>query len=200
MRRLSRWIPPAPPRRTRWWAFPVVAGFLLAGGYALLELCLEVHQRPWLISIPLMVAVYVWWAVASDRRRRRAEAAKRSAEDICTFVRGFDLRSTDPWILRAVYEEISKYILVDGRPFPIRPDDRLKEDLDLDWEDLEWTLAPDIFHRARRSVDRNKENPFYERVTTVRDLVRFLQYQRRVENVEPPRPVEPSSAGAPEGR
>lgn len=161
---------PPPVRKLPWWGWPLL-----------------------LITLPLLVAATVlglalfpigWLLGAKHRRQMRAWASERSGESICTFVRGFDVRSTDAWVLRAVYEELSRYLRLDGRPFPIHPGDRWEEDLAIDAEDLTEDLLPDIAHRAGRCLRDTGTNPYYDRVKTVRDLVGFLEHQPRLQGVE----------------
>ena len=111
--------------------------------------------------------------------------SERSGERICDFVRDFDFRNTDTWVLRSVYDELSKYLGHKGDPFPIHADDRWIEDLDIDEEDMFCDLLPDIAYRARRSLDDTEGNPYCGRVITIRDMVHFLQSQPKLEDVEP---------------
>jgi hypothetical protein len=85
----------------------------------------------------------------------------------------------DTWIIRAVYEEFSRFVAVDGRPISVRPEDRWKEDLKIDSEDLD-DLARDIAFRARRSMDGCEQNPLWGKVKTVSDIVTFLTHQPRI--------------------
>jgi len=62
--------------------------------------------------------------------------------------------------------------------FPIRPDDRLLEDLRIDPEDLDDLLARQIAERTGRSLANPEENPYYGKVKTVRDLVTFFLGQQ----------------------
>lgn len=177
MKKLSRWMPAAPVRKTPRWGWPVLV--LLVGGFAYL-----LYLVPWLLVVVVALVLIGWWLGAKHTRHMRAWALRRSGEDICTFVRDFDPRDTDTWVLRAVYEELSRYLQVDGRPFPIRADDRWAEDLQIDSEDIELDVLPDIAHRVGRSLEDTKKNPFYDRVKTVRDLVGFLEHQPRLQSVE----------------
>jgi len=58
--------------------------------------------------------------------------------------------------------------------FPIRPDDRLEEDLDIDGDDLDFFLLKQIAERTGRSLAETKMNSYYGKVKTVRDLVGFF--------------------------
>ncbi len=112
----------------------------------------------------------------SNARRLRQMAAERVGEDLCSFVRSFDRRAADPWLLRATYEELQPYCRFRGGVLPLRATDRFEEDLRIDGEELDY-LALDVARRAWRSMEHPEANPFYSRVTTVEDLVDFLLHQ-----------------------
>jgi hypothetical protein len=140
---------------------------------------LAIHLRmSYVFILVAVLGIFIWLGTALDRHRMSRVAADRTDENICAFVRSFDYRQADSWILRAVYEELSRNLAVDGRPLPIRADDRWEEDLKIDPEDMEDFLK-DIAHRAKRSLDDTEGNPLYGRVKTVRDIVSFLQHQPR---------------------
>jgi hypothetical protein len=135
-----------------------------------------------LIVLGAFVMIVGLGSVLGTRRMRRL-AAERTDESICTFARSFDCRRTDPWVLRAVYEELSRQLVVDGRPLPIRADDRWDEDFKFDPDDFD-EFVIDIAHRAGRSMDGAEHNPLRGKVKTVRDLVHFLEHQPRTEAAE----------------
>lgn len=110
--------------------------------------------------------------------------SERSGEGICDFVRGFDFRNTDTWVMRSVCDELSKYLGHKGAPFPINADDRWIEDLDIDEEDMFCDLLPEMAYRARRSLDDTEHNPYYGRMISIRDIVHLLQNQPMLEDVE----------------
>src|SRR4030095_4437057 len=69
-----------------------------------------------------------FWIIAkrnADRYELRL-SKERTGEDIGTFARAFDRRSEsfDPWVVRATWEALQPYV-----SFPLRPTDRLVEDL-----------------------------------------------------------------------
>jgi len=115
--------------------------------------------------------------IVFDSRHRRRLLASRQDESICDFARSFDRGKSDTWILRAVYDELSRFISIDARPIAVRPADRCEEDLKIDPEDLD-DLAADIAFRARRSMDGGEQNPLYGKVKTVADIVTFFGMQR----------------------
>ncbi|MBL8755669.1 MAG: hypothetical protein JNK15_20405 [Planctomycetes bacterium] len=80
----------------------------------------------------------------------------------------------DPWVIRATYEH-----LVTTCGFPIRPGDRFEQDLWIGDEDLDFA-AMDIARRSGRNLDHTEANPLFGKITTVRDLVFFLNHQSAV--------------------
>ena len=172
-------MPAAAQRKMSVWGYPILALILFGFGYMF-------YKIPWLLLLVPVMAVFGWRAMVKHTRRMRACAQSRAGEDISSFVRAFDCHQTDTWILRAVYEELSKYCQIDGRPFPIHADDRWEEDLQIDSEDMDLDLLPDIAYRAGRSLEDTEKNPYYDRVKTVRDIVGFLEYQPRLQSVEQP--------------
>jgi hypothetical protein len=96
------------------------------------------------------------------------EPQPRTNATICHFARAFERRTVDTWILRATYEILSAA----GKP--IRADDRLCDLLDAD--DLDFEVL-DVADRCGRSLEQPDANPFYGSITTVRDLVLFLNHQ-----------------------
>jgi len=165
-------MPAAPIHKIAWWGWPILA--LWIGGVAYF-----LFRQPYFVLVLLAVlCVLVWIQWILERRGRRRLAAARRDESICEFAGSFT-RDTDTWIIRAVYEELSRYIAVDHRPISVRPDDRWEEDLKIDSEDL-GDRVRDIAFRARRSMDGCEQNPLWGKVKTVGDIVAFLSYQPRI--------------------
>jgi hypothetical protein len=175
MKKLSRWIPPRPIHKTPIWGHLITILLLLGTGYGF-------YKIPTLLLVALFVVFLFWQHAEKHRYSMRTWAQSHSGENICSFVRAFDFRHIDTWILRAVYEELSMYLEVDGRPFPVRADDHWEEDLHIDPADMELDIFPDIAHRACRSLEHTEKNPFYDRVKTLRDLVSFLEHQPKLRN------------------
>lgn len=109
----------------------------------------------------------------------RALAAARAGQSICEFSRDFDLRAIDPWIVRAVYDELQSEIEVAYglTGFPVRADDRMVADLHIDPEALDLDVVETVADRACRSLDDWAANPFHQDTATVRGLVLFLNAQ-----------------------
>ena len=172
MRRFSRHMLPSPEPSTTvaGWIFLSVAVPAAIGLFWL---------RPYLLIVVAAIVLFGTVLSIVDGRRWRRIAAERTGESICTFARSFNCRAVDPWIIRAVYEELQPYVNTPERRVPIRATDRLDEDLKIDWEDFE-DLAADVAHRAQRSLTGYDRNPFFWRLYTVRDFVAFLNHQPKL--------------------
>lgn len=132
-----------------------------------------------LIVGSILVAVLAWTLISNARtkRRLRTVAMAREGESICEFARSFDRHAVDPWIIRAVYEEVQSHLKSFQPAFPLRSTDRLVDDLDIDSEDLELDVASTIAERAGRSMRASDANPLFGKVHTVGDLVMFFNRQ-----------------------
>ena len=119
-------------------------------------------------------------AVLSRREALRLArmAQSRAGESICQFARSIDCRRVDTWVVRAVYEELQRSLSL-AMAVPLRMTDHLQHDLRLDADDLD-DLVVDMAQRARRSLADTSANPLFGKVTTVGDLVEFLQAQPRL--------------------
>ena len=167
-------MPAAPVHKMRplgWVILPALLGGL--GCYF--------YGHPYHLLFIIVAVVIVWIGTIIDSRYKRGLAASRKEESICDFVRSFDWRKSDTWILRAVYEELTRFLSVDGKPVPVRQSDGYEKDLKIDPDDLD-DLFLDIAFRARRSTDNCKRNPLYGKVKTVADIVTFLEHQPRLPN------------------
>jgi hypothetical protein len=159
----------------RWWGWPILAALLSGLAY-------WVYSQPYVLLFLLPFGLLVYFQLASEKRSLRRLAASRQGETICDFARSFD-RQIDTWIIRAVYEELTRFVAVEGRPLPVRREDRCEKDLKIDPEDL-GDLADDIAYRARRSMDNSDKNPLYGKVKTVADMVNFFEHQPKLGGVE----------------
>jgi hypothetical protein len=126
-----------------------------------------------LVVVVLIIAAVGWVFNEVKNRRQERIAWERRAESICSFARSFDCRATDTWIVRAVFEELANYV-----QFPIRPDDRVEDDLGIDPEDLD-DIAEAMAYRTGRPLEGCEDNPLFGKVRTVRELVEFFIHQPR---------------------
>jgi hypothetical protein len=154
-------------------AWGVLLAMVAAYGY-------ELWQHPFVVGI---LSVIVSAVVARNRHRTKrhlAELAReRIGESICEFSRAFDVRNTDTWVIRAVYEQIQEQLRWVQPDFPVRATDRLVEDLRLDPDDIDLDVFSDVASRTGRSIRYTRSNPMYGRVKTVEDLVAFFCAQEQ---------------------
>jgi hypothetical protein len=171
MKVASRFMPPAmnpPLKPVRW--------LVLAGLVALILYCAWLHPAVVGSFLAATVVVSIWWNRATRRSLQRL-AESRQDETICEFVRCFDARNTDTWILRAVYEELQAYLAPSYPAFPLRAEDDLCRDLKIDQQHLDFDIARRVLERTGRSLDGAQLNPLYGKVRTVRDFVNFVADQ-----------------------
>ena len=174
MRKSSRFMPQVPERRAGFLAYVALAAMAAALLYSLWA-----HPLWTLGAISALAAgAAVSWK--SNRARLKQLAARRSSKDgICSFARSFDLHKVDPWIVRAVYEEVARHLKGLGIDIQVCADDDLINDLGIDPEDLDMGIAIDIAARAGRSFAGYKTNPYLAETNTVRGLVMFFNAQPR---------------------
>lgn len=163
MHKLSRHMPPLPTATMTTegcflWCIPVAAFLYLI---------------PQVIVLAVPLAVPILLLSLREERRRKRLAAERRGESICTFARSFPRHSVDPWVLRAVHEELGRLL---GSSLPPRPTDRFGEEYRMLDEDVE-DLIVGVADRAGRSLDAPEGNPHDARFETVGDVVRFLSAQ-----------------------
>jgi len=131
------------------------------------------------VSVVFMISICTWAIIKGGQAwKQKADTIKetRKGESICSFTKAFDFRQIDTWIIRAVYEELQEYV---GKDYPIRPEDKLIDDLEIDEEDLALDIARVISQRTGRSLDNYEKNPYCHKVTTVRDLVMYFSHQAK---------------------
>ena len=120
-----------------------------------------------------------------DRLRLKRIREKRKDESICTFARSLPARDHDTWVVRAVYEEVSRHVQA-----PIRPSDDIVRFWGFHDEDLD-DAAVRIAHRAGRSMSDTDKNPLYGKVRTAADMIAFLEHQPKL----PTHPAETAGPG-----
>ncbi|MEL7170044.1 MAG: hypothetical protein AAGN64_11915, partial [Bacteroidota bacterium] len=79
------------------------------------------------------------YLIAERNTRKHFARLTRGRQDdsICTFARSFDRRTTDPWIVRAVWDDVQQYMREGDTLFPLRSSDRLVKDLCIHPEDVD---------------------------------------------------------------
>ncbi len=139
-----------------------------------------VLRYPWSLLVVGLIALH---SVLINRRREaqlRRLAASRAGESLCTFTRALPRAERDPWAIRAVYGALSRHVRFGKATLPLRPSDRLVEDLRVDPDDLN-DLVYGVADRIGRDMDRSYLNPYYDRVVTIADLLAFLRMQPRAQ-------------------
>lgn len=181
MRRSSRRVPRVLSRKAGWASSAVlwIAGATFLGA----AIVLLVRHPVAVGAVLLGFVVFGMWAKRRERLRLTALVASRSGESICGFARSFDARVVDPLVIRSVYEQLQDELHSYCLRFPVRASDRLTEDLGMDDDDLDMSIAPAVAIRSGRSFDGAEANPYYGRVKTASDLVHFFNFQREVDPV-----------------
>lgn len=144
-----------------------------------------------LLATALLAAAFAWLyrrvnqETQQQQQRLQALAQRRSGQSICQFARQANCRQHDPWVVRAVYEELANAAgALSGSaqplPVPVHWDDNLTKTLYLDSDDLDMLIAPEIARRAGRCIKNTRHNPWYGKVRTAGDLVQFFNAQPRV--------------------
>ncbi|MDQ8205865.1 hypothetical protein QEH54_22820, partial [Pelagicoccus sp. SDUM812003] len=120
----------------------------------------------------------------------KTKKEERKEDSICSFSKALPAKDHDTWVVRAVYEELTR----DCR-FPIQPTDRLFEDLRFDDDDLD-VIAEEVARRSRRTLDQKEKNPRYKKVFTVSDMIDFFENQPKETN-QPNQAAHTTPASAP---
>ena len=120
--------------------------------------------------------------VVFDHYRMRKISRERGEAYICKYARSFDYRNTDTKIMREVWNEVQTCLgRYDGKPFPVKADDLISGTYNMDPDDLDeiyWAVAD----RLGIDTENPENNPYFNQVTTVKNLVLFLQNQPKVAN------------------
>ncbi len=174
MRIASRHMPKLQTKSLGWLGCSV--GALLAGAFAYLVVA-DPKAIAVVLGLTFVAFVLTRPGIKREEEHLRALAEARVGHSICEFAREFDLRAVDPWIVRAVYEQLQKQLEHVHPSFPLHAEDRLKEELHLDGDDVDMEVVVQVEHRTGRSLANADANPYYGKVRTVRDLVMFFQFQ-----------------------
>ena len=176
MKNFSRHMPKSAARgeltATGWIFLMFLAGLLV---YTIFEL---LFHPTWFTLAVAIIVLYIAVAIHMDIRKRNRLREARAGHSICTFARALPMRELDPWVVRATYEELGRSLGSEKDPFPVLPSDRLQKDYTMDEEDFEDILY-DILQRAGRSLENIENNPMLQKVVTVEDLIRAIQWQAK---------------------
>jgi len=110
-------------------------------------------------------------------------AKYRGRPDICSYSRYFDYRKTDTKIMREVFNSVQDWAgKYEGIPFPVRAEDCFNKLYKMDPDDLD-DIYFEIAEKLNINIDNPEKNPYWNKVNTVKDLVMFLHFQKKVQNV-----------------
>lgn len=141
-----------------------------------------------LLATALLAAAFAWLyrrvnqETQQQQQHLQALAQRRNGQSICQFARQANCRQHDPWVVRAVYEELAHAagaLSGSAQPVPVHWDDNLTKTLYLDGDALDMDIAPEIARRAGRCIKNTRHNPWYGKVRTAGDLVQFFNAQPR---------------------
>ena len=164
-----------PLGKTKWWGVAILV--IWAGAVIWCIVAMIIQSPLSSIGFALFAAAITTASLVTVRKLNQLRNA-RQGEDIGTFARSLAMRQLDTWVVRAVYEEISQYVGTKEHPFPVRANDRLTEDLQVDREDFGSVLCA-IADRCGRSLDKLEENPLFPKFTTVADVIHMLMLQSK---------------------
>ena len=127
------------------------------------------------------VLVTVIWMIV-DHYRMRKIAIERGNPNICEYARSLDYRNVDTKIMREVWNEVQLNLgNYNGKPFPVKAEDMFEETYNMhpdDLDDIYWSVA----ERLGIDTEQPENNPYFNKVTSVKNLVLFLHNQPRVSN------------------
>ena len=101
---------------------------------------------------------------------------QRKGVSVCDFSREFNGQEVDTWLVHTIYELVQQLISTEHR-VPILATDHLFYDLLLEDDDLDLAFAKQVSLRTNRCLVNYKSNPYFGKVTTVRNLVLFFAHQ-----------------------
>ncbi len=136
------------------------------------------------LALTILSLLFLWviyWSPKENKRLART-AESRKGETICEFARSFDRKEIDPWIIRAVWQELQDYLKgKEYGEFPIRESDHIEEFYRIDSEDIN-DIGIRIAKRIGRDLTSKSKNPYFDKVNTVGDLVLFMNHQPLTNN------------------
>jgi hypothetical protein len=170
MKLASRFMPKYEPKR---------ANKLVLFGLLSLVIAILIYKPIYIAFIALLALLVITWSKFEQPKIDKyfeKLCKERRGLSICEFAKEFDAQIVDTWIIRATYEQLQA-ALPTKHPVPIMASDSLFEALKLDEEDLDLDLVEEIAQRTGRSLENYENNPYYGKVTTVRNLVLFFNHQ-----------------------
>lgn len=136
-----------------------------------------------LLIVIAIIFVGIIFTVANHLRIKKL-ALSRGEPNICEYARSFDFRKVDTKIMREVWNEVQSALgTFNNTPFPIKADDLFNETYKFDADDLDdiyWAVAD----KLGIDTENPQLNPYYNQVTSVRNLVLFLHHQSRLKDFD----------------
>ena len=130
------------------------------------------------IVCALVLVIVIWMVI--DHYRMKKIAIERGNPNICEYARSFDYRNVDTKIMRAVWNEVQLNLgNYNGKPFPVKAEDMFEETYNMhpdDLDDIYWSVAD----RLGIDTEQPENNPYFNKVTSVKNLVLFLHNQPRI--------------------
>jgi hypothetical protein len=140
------------------------------------SLTVWLKDQAWPIAIIVGLAIFTFVALKfAARKRQRALTQQREGVNEASFVSHLQKYGFDPMIAGSTYRYLQEVQLV---KFPILPGDALDEDLGLDTEDIEQSIAELTEALKRDRSPGLRHTP----IVSVEDLVRLLQASPRRAN------------------
>ena len=138
------------------------------------------HMEVFYVIVAIVILMLILGAFEHFRMKRLS--SERGEVDICKYARSFDYRNVDTIIMREVWNELHLWLgKYDGKPFPIEAEDMFEATYKMapeDLDDIYWAVAD----RLGISAESSEINPYFNKVTSVKNLVMFLHHQPRVGN------------------
>lgn len=132
------------------------------------------------IIIVTSILLGIW--LIYDHFRMKKIVLARGKPDICSYARSFDYRNVDTKIMRSVYDKVQEWAgTYNGQPFPVQSSDDFDTIYRMDPDDLD-DIYGEVAEELGISTERAEENPYYDQVKTVKELVLFLHHQPKVTN------------------
>ncbi|MBK8188117.1 MAG: hypothetical protein IPK77_13205 [Cellvibrio sp.] len=128
--------------------------------------------------VMMLISAFSFW----NHRRMRSIALNRKNSTICAYAKSFDYRNVDTKIMREVYNHVQAWAgKYEGANFPVEANDCFNEIYKMDLEDLD-DIYFEIAEKLGISTDNPESNPYWNQVTTVKNLVLFLHNQPKLKS------------------
>ncbi|WP_415898180.1 hypothetical protein [Neptuniibacter sp. QD57_21] len=132
------------------------------------------------IIVAIIILMLILGVLEHFRMKRLSN--ERGEADICEYARSFEYRSVDTKIMREVWNELHLWLgKYNGKPFPIETEDTFDSTYNMDPDDLD-DIYLAVAERLGIYTDSPEKNPYFDKVTSVKNLVLFLHHQPRFRN------------------